>query len=722
MHRSRGRKQQATAAHSPLEQQLIALLAGQPQPLALPEIQTALRLTRQDRTQLAKALEELTKGRTLKKKNKRYSLSDQDQYLKATLDQTSKGFGFATPLQGDSREKDIFIPSHEMGSAAHGDTILVAVTGRSRGRREGRVAQVLTRAVTRLCGIFNASDKGGFLSPDNQRLPYTVRISKTESKGAEDGLAVVVEITDFGGDDHGPTGRVIEILGDPWEPRVQIRMAIMAHELHDSFPAKVLDEAESLQPVERCDQGRTDLRAIEHVTIDGADARDFDDAIAVEATDQGYTLHVSIADVAHYVTPGSAIDREAYARGTSVYLPDRVLPMLPERLSNNLCSLVPREDRPAFTASLFFDHQGHRTGARFCKSLIRSRQRFTYATVHQLLYLEDPALAREYRELLPMLKQAKKLGKLLYRQRMERGSLGFNIPEATITIDKDKISSIALSERNQAHQLIEECMLAANEAVAETMAREGVPVLYRIHEDPDPTKLEEFREVCKTLGMELPRAEPSPLWFAEILARTAGTEEEYVINNLLLRTMQQARYTPQNDGHFGLAADFYLHFTSPIRRYPDLIAHRALAAFLERRPEPPRLLPEATGAGALVDAGVRLSRSERKAIEVERDVRARLAVLFMEDKVGQIFPALISGVTSFGMFVELEQCFISGAVPLTSMEDDYYLHDGKRHRLIGERTNTIHRLGDRLEVVLERVDLLSKRLTFSLAPAKGPGS
>lgn len=699
---------------------ILALLIRKGQLLSLTEISTGMGLQKKDRPQLLATLKEMIESGKLSKKGKRYGVAGgktgKAGLIRATLDLTSKGFGFATSENQSAREKDIFIAARNLNGASHGDTVLVAVTDFSRGRREGRVEKIVTRSVTSLCGIFNGSGGKGYVTPDNDRLPYTVLIDKPHTLNAENGSAVTVEIIDYGRDGQNPTGKVVEILGDPYDPTVQINMAIVEQKLRTAFPKPVLSETQHLKPLTACDNDRKDLLEVAHVTIDGADARDFDDAICVEKDEQGFTLYVSIADVSHYVAPDSALDKEAYQRGTSVYLPDRVLPMLPERLSNDLCSLVPNQPRPAFTAILTFDHAGNRIKERYAKSLICSRQRFTYSTVNSILYLEDKKQQEEFADLLPMLKNAKQLAALLSRQRTERGCLGFNIPEPAIQVEQGKISGISVSRRNMAHMLIEEFMLAANEAVAETLDKAERNVLFRIHEAPDPTKLESFMEVCKALTVPLPKGEKNPSWFAQVIRETEHTDREYVINNLLLRTMQQARYAPENSGHFGLAAKYYLHFTSPIRRYPDLVAHRALQAFLLHQPDSQQLVPQREGASGLTEAGKELSLCERRAIKAERNVHARLAVLFMRDKIGEQFTGIISGISSFGIFVELEEYFISGAVPLSSMDHDYFLHDAKRHRLLGERTRIMYQLGDRLDVILENTDILSKRITFSLAP------
>lgn len=703
-------------ATDPLQLSALRLLAARGVPLTAVEIAHELHLGSGQLPILHTALGQLLEGRKIDRKGKRFFPAAQPEQLRATLDLTSKGFGFAI-LEGERAKggKDVFIAPHNLGGASQGDSILVEVSGSARGRKEGRVTQVLSRAVTRLCGIYTESGAGGYVTPDDDRLPYTLLIRRGDDLAARDGAAVAAEILDYGSERQGPTGRIIEILGDPRLAAVQIRMAVIQSSLREAFPAEVEAEAARLTPVTEIADGRVDLRHLPHVTIDGETARDFDDAVCVERTGTGYLLYVSIADVGHYVQTGSLIDREAYLRGTSVYLPDRVLPMLPERLSNDLCSLVPNQDRPAFTAMLSFDAKGKRTGERYARSLIKSCRRFTYTTINQLLYLQDPEVRAAHADLMPMLEHAKNLVGLLKHRRSERGSLDFNIPEPQVTLDGDKVASITLAERNQAHLLIEDCMLAANEAVAETLARARKPVLYRIHERPDPAKLDAFTDAAKALGLFLPQSEVDPAWFAQVIKQAHNSPAEYIVNNLLLRTMQQARYSPENTGHFGLAAEYYLHFTSPIRRYPDLVAHRALQALLAGQTEhAPSPIP---GEGkTLAEAGLHLSQCERKAIEVERNVHARCSALFLMDRIGETFGAIISGVTAFGLYLTLDESYISGMVPLTSMTDDYYLHDARRHRLIGERSNRMRQLGDHVEVRLDHVDLLNKRLSFSLVP------
>ena len=701
---------------SSLQAAVLELLAQNNGAMSETEIAQSLRLARHEFVQLHTVLGQLVTHRVAGKKDKRFFLAANAERLRATLDLTARGFGYAIPEGAQPKSgKDVYIAARNLNSASHGDTILVAVTGSGRGRREGHVIQVLRRAVTRICGIFTASGAGGTVTPDDDRFPATLLIRRGDTLAADDSMAVVAEIVDYGSERQGPTGRIVELLGDAHSPGVQIRMTVLQTGLREHFPIEVEAEAAGLIPVTACTEERQDLRHVPHVTIDGETARDFDDAICVERSGDQFILYVSIADVGHYVRTGSSIDQEAYLRGTSVYLPDRVLPMLPERLSNDLCSLVPDQDRPAFTAILRFDAAGRRIDARYTKSLIRSRQRFTYTTVNELLYLNNPQTRAAHGELVPMLEHADALVERLKQHRIARGSLEFNVPEPEVVLQDGTVGDIRLAERNRAHMLIEDCMLAANEAVAETLATARRPVLYRIHEYPDPTKLESFTDAAKALGFHLPSFEISPAWFTQVIEQARNSPTEYIVNNLLLRTMQQARYSPNDSGHFGLAASHYLHFTSPIRRYPDLVAHRVLHNLLAGHGhDKDRPVPGKTAD--LEEAGLHLSQCERKAIDAERNAHARCSCLFLMDQVGETFAAIISGVTAFGLYVTLDDSHINGMVPLTGMTDDYYLYDSRRYRLVGEGSNRMYQLGDRVLVRLNQVDLTAKRLSFLLAP------
>ncbi|XOF35086.1 MAG: ribonuclease R [Candidatus Electrothrix sp. YB6] len=716
------RQERRQGRELPLSDRLLSFLHKQSRPVSLDTIMQDCAPKGASRKSIKEILAGLEKNGRLQQKKQRWQTAGGGKPIKATLSLTAKGFGFAV-REGDiaRQQKDIFIPASAMKGATHGDTVQVQLTGRSVRRPEGEVVQVEERAFTHICGVYMSGKNTGSVTPDNDKLPFTVQIRRPDDMQAEDGMAVVAEILDYGTGQRPPIGRIVEILGPPDSVQVQLRLAIEQFSLPRSFPTEVEQAAAALIPLTEPEPGRKDLRYLRHVTIDGATAKDFDDAVVVQKTKKGFRLFVSIADVSHYVQPGSAIDREAYQRGTSVYLPDMVLPMLPERLSNDLCSLVPDQDRPAFTAIMEFDQQGRRISEKFTRSLIRSHQRFTYDTVNEAIYLQDREVRRQHKSLLPMLEKAKQLAALLQEQRIRRGSLGFTIPEAEIRLEDDAVAAVSRLKRNQAHLLIEEFMLAANEAVAETLDRAGVPVLFRVHEDPDADKVKDFAELAGSLGLQLPRTEVTPAWFAGALAAANDSPAEYVVNNLLLRTMQRARYTPQNLGHFGLAAEYYLHFTSPIRRYPDLVVHRVLQHLLARKNpgknkrskgRQSRILPDTLSPE---EAGTFLSARERVAVDAERSVQARLAALFLRDKITEEFDAVISGVTGFGLFVELVDCLISGAVPVKDMEDDYYRYNEKQHQLVGERTGRQYRLGDLVLVRLDHVDMLSRKITFSLA-------
>jgi len=715
---SKKRRKGAAAVHDPrtrLADKVLSFLAGRDDFSGLGEIIIGLDLPRHERKGVKDILIGLEKKHKVVRRGNKYRLSGDAGLIKAVLEINSRGFGFAVIEGTTAREsKDPFISRNNLNGASQGDTVYIKLLEGSGKRPEARVVKILNRGITRFCGIYTSSGKTGYVTPDNERLPFTVQIRKGNSLGAANNLAVLVDILDHGEGGRPPEGKIVEVLGDPLLASVQTRMAIEQFELVRTFPKSVRQETERLIPLTECSKDRTDLRHIPHVTIDGETAKDFDDAIAVEKSRSGYKLYVSIADVSHYVKPGSAIDQEAYRRGTSVYFPDLVVPMLPERLSNDLCSLVPDQDRPAFTAVLEFNKKGKRTGQHFCKSMIRSRQRFTYKIVQKVAYDRAPGERKTYAALLPMLDDAAALADQLWNRRLDRGSIGFDIPEPEIVIQDDKVHEIKRAERNRAHHLIEEFMLAANEAVAETLARENRPVLYRIHERPDPLKVELFTEAIAAMGLQLPSFELSPSWFARVVREAEHSPAQYVINNLMLRTMQQARYSPQNAGHFGLAAEYYLHFTSPIRRYPDLVAHRVLQNLLAKSggtKEKPALLP---GPESLEEAGIHLSKRERISVDVERNTQARLSALFLLDHVGEEFDGIISGVSTFGLFIELLDSFISGAVPVGEMRDDYYILDTKSHKYIGEQSGKIFQMGNLVRVRLERVDILAKKITFSI--------
>jgi len=707
-----------------LEQEIQAFLFQKKEPQNLTEIMTSLSLTRSERKMLTNLLADMCRQNMItcpqsKKSGKFYTIASKDDLVEGVVEVHPKGFGFAiiearaaepARQKDKSLRQDPFIAPDNLGSAHHGDRALFRLTHKKRGRTEAVVIKVIQRAATILVGSYEAGRQTSLVVPEDERFLFNILVRRKDSCGARNGDAVVVEITDFKRGHRNPEGRIIEVLGDPEDLGVQAEIVIRKHRLPHKFSDRALQEADNYPDVMSEEQGRPDLSAVPHVTIDGETARDFDDAVAVEKNAKGWRLYVSIADVSYYVKPGSALDREAYERGTSVYFPNRVVPMLPERLSNNLCSLVPNEPRPAFTAIMEFDRKGKRLQEKFTRSIITSRHRLTYRIVKQILVDKDKELISRYRDILTRLQDMAQLAAVLEEKRIARGSIGFSIPEAEVLIEtENKVEDVIRAERNMAHKLIEEFMLAANEAVAARLFNGNTPTLYRIHESPDNMKVLEFTHFARTLGLHLTTNGASPKWFGKVLTMVAGTPKEYIVNNLLLRTMQRARYSPENVGHFGLAATFYTHFTSPIRRYPDLIVHRTLLNMLTQKKN-----QWISPARDLNQAGDFLSDRERKAVDAEREMTERLQVRFMEEKIGETFDGIVSGVTGFGLFIELLDHFVSGAVEITKIKDDYYHFDEKNYRLVGSHTNRIFQVGDLVRIKVAGVDIRQRRINFVL--------
>jgi ribonuclease R len=714
------RKAQGLLALSGLEQEVLALL-HQEGSLSLSAIMDRLSLSRSERKIVSDLLTNLCKQDIVsctgtKKSDRTYRLAKGANLVEGTVEVHPRGFGFAllgdrpdTFLKTDKASRnDPFIAPDNLGSAHQGDRVLFLLTPQKRGRAEARVISVIRRAATILVGTYEAGRQTSKVIPEDERFLFSILVNRKNSCGARNGEAVVVEVTDFRSG-RNPEGRIIEVLGNPEDPGVQTEIVIRKHKLPFKFSARALKEVKNCPATMPEEKGRLDLRAIPHVTIDGESARDFDDAVAVEKTARGWRLYVSIADVSYYVKPGSALDREAYQRGTSVYFPNRVVPMLPERLSNNLCSLVPNKERAAFTAILEFDQKGKRLAKKFTRSVIVSHHRLTYTIVKKILLDRDSRLINKYSDIHDQLKEMGRLAATLESIRMQRGSLGFSIPEAVVLIGDEQVTDVVRAERNMAHKLIEEFMLAANEAVAETLEDKYQPTLYRVHELPDDVKVMEFTSFAKTLGLDLPANGGSPKWFGKILSMVAGTPKEYIVNNILLRTMQRARYTNENLGHFGLAATHYTHFTSPIRRYPDLIVHRTLSDLLTRR-KSKNISPD----GDLRQAGDFLSGRERAAVDAERELTERLQVRFMAEKIGKTYEGIISGVTDFGLFIELLDHFVSGAIEISNLRGDHYHFDEKNYRMIGSRSNRIFQVGEMVRVKVASVDVRQRKINFTL--------
>lgn len=702
-----------------LERDVLAYVHGSEQAVSRADMVAELQLDRRGQKELILLLSDLVEQKILNQTGKnRFQLGKHHNLAVGVLEQNPRGFGFVTGVvgKGDGRSyvKDPSVEASRMGAARHGDTVLVRVFRvRQDGRPEAEVITVLKRGSDRLAGFVSFERNRIRVTPEDPRFPFSVFIDDTIPEDLKAGDAVIVQLADGQEETGSLRGRIIEVLGNPDLIDVQMRLVIEKFKLPHIFSDQAEQESARLPDEITEAKGREDLREILHVTIDGETAKDFDDAVAVLKTKKGFRLYVSIADVSHFVRPGTALDKEAYERGTSIYFPGRVIPMLPEKISNNLCSLIPGRDRLAFTAILDFDRQANVVKKRFVKSIIRSHKRFTYTTVRQILIDNDKEVRGLHKAFLTPLKWAGELATVLQKQRKDRGAIGFTLPESDIDLDEaGRIRSIGRAERNFAHQIIEEFMLSANEAVAETFTEHSVNALYRIHERPDPIKVQEFTGFAQTLGLHLPKHRQDPDWFGQVLELVKGSPKEYVINNLLLRTMQQARYDMRNVGHFGLAATDYTHFTSPIRRYPDLLVHRALFDFVSRSKENKKnLSPE-----NLKEIGPFLSSRERVAVSAEREMNDRLKVRYMQDKIGESFDAVISGVNGFAFFVELLELFVGGSVAVSELRDDYYVYDPKHHRLMGERSARMYRLGDLVRVTLLDVDPRKNRINFT--PAK----
>ena len=630
------------------------------------------------------------------------------QQLVGIFSQTDQGFGFLRPDKTDL--EDLFIPARHTGTAMDGDRVVANVRFSPRDRRPyGEIIRIEERAHSKLVGVYQQRGRSHVIWPLEQKLGGPVHIMPPAD--IEPGQVVEVEIERYASAEQAASGRVLEVLGELDDPRVDIETVIRSHGLPHVFSPATLEEAGQIVGEFSGEElkGRTDLRGLSLVTIDGETARDFDDAVALRKEGESYRLWVSIADVAHYVTPGSALDKDAVERGTSVYFPGFCLPMLPEELSNGICSLRPEEERLAMTAEMLFDSQGQLKSADFYPAVIRSRARLTYTRVAEIL--DHPATSTLEADLTEQLLAMAEFSAILTRMRLERGSLDLEIPEVEVIVDDTgKAVSLEKIERNQAHRLIEEFMLAANEAVAGFLRDQGWDFLYRIHEQPALDKLQELQQLAAECGIGLLVGKKQlHKHLQQMLAEAADLPEGRLLNQQLLRSLQQARYAPQNVGHFGLAAECYCHFTSPIRRYPDLVVHRVLKLALQQRPK-----SEGLDLPRLEILGRDCSAKERRAMLAERDLVDLRRCQLMRDRVGEEFSGVISSVTEFGFFVELDDLYIEGLVHVRSLNDDYYYFDAGRMALVGERRRQEFRIGKPVRVILDKVELWRRRIDFSL--------
>ena len=621
------------------------------------------------------------------------------------------GFGFLVPDDGG---EDLFLGPRQMRMVFHGDRALARVSNvDSRGRREGLIVQVLEHNTQQIVGRFFEESGACFVQSANQRINQDILIDPDKTQGAQHGQIVVVAITTQPGKHARPLGEVLEILGDHMAPGMEINVAIRNHSLPFIFPDSVLAEAQRYAPFvsEEESAERQDFRKLPFVTIDGEDAKDFDDAVYCERRKVGgWKLYVAIADVSHYVSNNTELDREALARGNSVYFPGRVIPMLPEVLSNNLCSLNPKVDRLVMVCEMTIQPDGRISAYKFHEGVIHSHARLTYTQVHAMMEKNDKRMKERFESVVGELEVLYELFHVLHEARAKRGAIDFDLPETKIVFGKDrKIEKIVPYERFLSHRVIEECMLAANICVAKFLDKNKQPGLYRVHEGPTEEKLKDLRKFLTELGLAMPgHRDPIPGDYAHILRVIQDRPDAHLIQTVLLRSMSQAIYSPDNRGHFGLAYDAYAHFTSPIRRYPDLMVHRAIRHLLRhKKPQ--------DDASAFHRAGEHCSMTERRADDATREVSDWLKCEFMLDKVGQEFEGVVSGVTNFGIFVELKDIYVEGLIHISALPGDYYQFDAVKHALIGGRTGRRFQMGDSVKILVARVDLDQGKMDFVLA-------
>jgi len=697
------------------EKKIIEVLSRAGRPLLFQEVRELLDLQPEQAGWVEEGLGRLVdRGDLVFIKGKRYGLTDKMNLVAGDLTVHPDGFGFLTPEGGG---KDIFITSADLKEAWHGDRVVARLEGRRGKRREGRVIRILQRSVIEVIGLLCQAADTYYVEPEDEHLLFNLVIPPAKLRGAEEGYVVRAKVTHYPTAHLNPQGEVVEVLGPVEDAEVQTHIVVGKYSLPDQFPAKVTTAAGKISgEISAAELAkRDDLRDLPLVTIDGESARDFDDGVCVVKKLGGaFTLYVAIADVGHYVKPGSALDQEAYRRGTSAYFPQRAVHMLPERLSTRICSLNPGEDRLAVVVTLDYDKKGRLKDYRFTRAVVHNHARLTYTLVQKLLTEKDRKLRQQYRPFLKMLTWMGELTQRLGAQRYARGSLLMSIPAAEVVLDERGWPvDIKRIDHLLAHQIIEEFMIAANEAVAEDL---GEPSLFRVHDIPDPAKMDAFRTFVKTLGFLLPKqANRDPRVLRDFLEEVRQTHLAPMVQLMLLRSLKQARYAGVSRGHYGLAVEWYTHFTSPIRRYPDLMVHRLLTARLGKRRKPAPPDPE-----ALEEAARYLSERERRAIGAEREMLARMQVRCLAHRVGEEFNGLITSVTPFGFFVSLEEIFADGLVRLVDLPDDYYKYDEARQRLLGRRHRKSFQLGDDVRVMVQHVDIKRRHVNLVLAEDQSP--
>lgn len=691
-------------------------------PMEIPEIAKIFNINKNEYKSFKKAIKTMEKeGLLARDESDKLGLAQRMGVITGKIEIHDRGFGFLIPdIEGI---KDLFIAKTNLMGAMNGDRVVAKIIkeGRNGKRTEGIIINIVERVNKNIVGIYEDNKSFGFVLPEDKRIQNDIFISKKDRNGAKKGQIVMVEITRWpDGKRKNPEGKVVEILGRPGDKGIDIDIIIRKYNLPEDFPPSVLNSALDIEDFITEDEikGRLDLRNVKMVTIDGEDAKDLDDAVSIERLENGnFKLGVHIADVTHYVKERSVIDKEAFKRATSVYLIDRVIPMLPKKLSNGICSLNPKVDRLTLSCIMEVNRQGKVVNHTIAQSVIKTNERMTYTDVTKILRDNDAELIERYKDLVDDFKAMEELCKILRKKRLDRGAIDFDFEECKIILDeKGKPIDIKPYERAIANRMIEEFMLLANETVAEHMEKLKVPFVYRIHENPDAEKLEKFKAFIYNLGYNdiTWGEEVNPKALQRVLDKFKGENEETIISTLLLRSMMQARYSPECAGHFGLAADYYCHFTSPIRRYPDLQIHRIIKEYLNKELTENR----SKKLVSIVDSAAKQSSEmERVAQEAEREVDDLKKAEYMKDRIGEIFEGMISSVTGFGAFVELPNT-IEGLVHITSFRDDYYIYDEDRLILIGERNKKIYRLGDKLKVLCSKVDILSREIYFEIVEDK----
>lgn len=693
---------------------ILQLIEHSGKPLRRSDIAEAFSLEAEDQLEaLRRRLRAMERdGQLLFNRAQQYCLVNNKDLIVGRVIGHADGFGFIKPDDGSD---DLFLSPREMNPLLHNDRALVRIAGiDKKGRREGAVVDILERNTHQVVGRLYKEDGFTYVVPDNKNIAQTILIQKGGAGKAKQGQIVIAEIVEQPTKLRQPIGRIIEILGDHLAPGMEIEMAIHSHGLPHQWPEEVLEEIKPLsnEVPEAAKENRVDLRKTPLVTIDGEDARDFDDAVYCQKTPKGWKLLVAIADVSHYVEINTALDKEAQNRSTSVYFPEQVIPMLPEILSNGLCSLNPHVDRLCMVCEVLIDRQGQVIRSRFFEGVMSSHARLTYTEVAKMLVEGEKELTEKYKRLMPHLQQLYALYKVMRISREQRGAMDFDTQETRIIFGADrKIEKIVPVVRNDIHKLIEEFMITANMAAARFLNNKKIPKLLRVHEGPSADKLLNLKTFLGELGLRLGGGnQPTPLDYMHLIESIKDRPDAHLIQTVLLRSMSQAVYSPELKGHFGLALDAYAHFTSPIRRYPDLLVHRAIRHCLQGK----AVESFHYGIPDMITLGEQCSANERRADDATRDVISWLKCEYMMDKVGEEFPGIISAVTSFGFFVELAEIYVEGLVHISNLGQDYFHFDPTSHQLKGERTHINFRLGDSVKVKVTRVDLDEKKIDFEL--------